>query len=158
MQPRIEKLSQSQFVGVKTRMSLADNKTATLWQRFMPRRKEVENVLGAELYSIEQYDSVGFFRNFSPMSEFTKWAAVEVDSLEIIPDGMEKLTIPEGKYAVFTYVGKPSDAQPTFQYIFSEWLPQSEYELDHRPHFAKMGAKYKGEDPTSEEEFWIPVT
>lgn len=157
MQPRIEKLSQSQFVGVKTRMSLADNKTATLWQRFMPRRREVENVLGAELYSIEQYDSVGFFRNFNPVAEFTKWAAVEVDSLETTPDGMEKLIIPEGKYAVFTYVGKPSDAQPTFQYIFSEWFPKSEYELDHRPHFAKMGAKYKGEDPTSEEEFWVPI-
>jgi hypothetical protein len=29
--------------------------------------------------------------------------------------------------------------------------------LNKRPHFAKMGEKYKNEDPDSEEELWIPI-
>jgi AraC family transcriptional regulator len=29
--------------------------------------------------------------------------------------------------------------------------------VDLRPHFALMGAKYKMNDSTSEEEIWIPI-
>jgi AraC family transcriptional regulator len=29
--------------------------------------------------------------------------------------------------------------------------------MDGRPYFALMGEKYKGEQPDSEEEFWVPV-
>jgi AraC family transcriptional regulator len=45
----------------------------------------------------------------------------------------------------------------TFEYIFRVWLPASEYLLDDRPHFEILGAKYKDNDPESEEEIWIPV-
>ena len=44
-----------------------------------------------------------------------------------------------------------------FQYIFSEWIPQSDYSVDDRPHFEVLGAKYKNNDPDSEEEIWIPI-
>ncbi|HLT33108.1 MAG TPA: GyrI-like domain-containing protein, partial [Aquaticitalea sp.] len=48
-----------------------------------------------------------------------------------------------------------SNLKFTYQYIYGQWIPNSEYELDDRPHFALMGEKYK--DPESEEEFWIPI-
>ncbi|MEP1984886.1 MAG: GyrI-like domain-containing protein, partial [Maribacter dokdonensis] len=38
-----------------------------------------------------------------------------------------------------------------------EWIPNSEYQLDGRPHFEVLGAKYKNNDPNSEEEVWIPI-
>jgi len=37
-------------------------------------------------------------------------------------------------------------------YIFSDWLPKSDYELDEKPHFEILGEKYKNDDPNSEEE------
>ncbi|EPE83362.1 GyrI-like small molecule binding domain protein [Leptospira noguchii str. 1993005606] len=40
-------------------------------------------------------------------------------------------------------------------YIFQEWLPNSGYKL--KPHFELLGSKYKNNDPTSEEEVWIPI-
>jgi len=40
--------------------------------------------------------------------------------------------------------------------MFNTWLPASEYVLGDGPHFAVMGKKYKGEDPDSEEELWMP--
>ncbi len=36
-------------------------------------------------------------------------------------------------------------------------LPNSEYELENRPHFEVLGEKYKNNDPNSEEEIWIPI-
>jgi len=36
-------------------------------------------------------------------------------------------------------------------------LPNSDYELDNRPHFEILGKKYKNNSADSEEEIWIPV-
>jgi AraC family transcriptional regulator len=70
---------------------------------------------------------------------------------------METLNSPRGLYAVFQYKGAASKGAETYQYIYGTWLPESDFLLDNRPHFAVMGEKYKNEDPDSEEEMWIPV-
>ena len=53
----------------------------------------------------------------------------------------------------------PTDStfQKTIQYIFLDWLPKSEFQVDHRPHFEKLGDKYNPTDPNSEEEVFIPI-
>lgn len=63
----------------------------------------------------------------------------------------------EGVFAVFSFKGKPSESRPFFEWVFQEWIPNSAYELDERPHIAVMGERYLGEDPASEEEIWIPL-
>jgi len=70
---------------------------------------------------------------------------------------MEFYIVPSGLYAVFIHTGAASTAPKTFEYIFETWLPNSEYLLDNRPHFEILGGKYKNEDPSSEEEIWIPI-
>ncbi len=122
----------------------------------MPRRNEIESTKGFELYSIEIYAPT-FFDDLNADSEFEKWAAVEVFDDRFVPDGMETIVIPEGLYIVFNHKGPGSTGAITYNYIFREWLPSSEFVLDSRPHFAMMGEKYKHEDPASEEEIWIPV-
>lgn len=138
-------------------MSFANNKTSKLWRNFSPRIKEIKNLTGSNRYSVELYPYTTFFENFDPEMEYEKWAAAAVSEFDTIPDGMEKLIVPKGLYAVFHYKGKPSEAQETFRFIFGLWLPHSEYKMDERPYFALMGEKYKGESPDSEEEFWIPI-
>lgn len=157
MQPTIKTLPETKLIGMRRTMSFANNQTQALWQGFMPRRKEIVNAIGSDLYSLEVYKDTQFFKNFNPEAEFEKWAAVAVSSHDNMPESMEALTVPAGDYAVFPYKGKGSDAAEFYRYIFTTWLPQSEYELDDRPHFALMGDKYKREDPESEEEIWIPV-
>lgn len=156
MQPRIENLTEKKFVGKKLQMSFADNKTLKLWQGFMPRRGNISNKIGTELYSIEVYPE-DFFENFDPAKEFEKWAAVKVSEFDKIPDDLEISTVPEGLYAVFIYKGKSSEAANFFQNIFGNWLPNSGFLLDARPHFAVMGEKYKNDSADSEEEIWIPI-
>lgn len=157
MEPQIETLQKLKLIGKKVNTSFTGNRTRELWQSFMPRRAEIENAIGSELYSVEIYNDTGFFKNFNPAKEFEKWAAVKVSDFNALPDEMDTLVIPEGLYAVFHYKGKPSEARATYQYIYANWIPNSEYDLDDRPHFAIMGEKYKGEDPDSEEELWIPI-
>jgi AraC family transcriptional regulator len=157
MNPRIEKIEETKLIGNRTKMSFVRNKTMELWQSFMPRRQDITNSLGAELYSVELYNDPTFFENFDPTREFEKWAAVKVKDFDNVPNDLDTLIIPSGAYVVIHYKGKPSEAQKVYQYIYGQWIPGSKYELDNRPHFALMGEKYKGEHPESEEEFWIPI-
>ena len=157
MSPIIKTLTEKKLIGKRIKMTMADNKTYELWSSFMPRRKEIKNTCTADLFSMQKYDASFDFKSFNPTIAFEKWAAVEVTDFNIIPEGMETHTLPGGLYAVFIHKGAASEGAKTFQYIFGTWLPNSTYLLDDRAHFEILGDKYKNEDPTSEEEVWIPI-
>ena len=157
MTPRIEVLGELKLVGLRMTMSISTNKTRELWQNFIRRRKDISNTVGSTLYSIQLYDE-SYFRTFNPHSSFEKLAATEVTNFDAVPAEMEAFTLPSGLYAVFLHKGAGATAPTTFNYIFSTWLPDSEYVLDNRPHFEVLGENYKNDDPESEEEIWIPIT
>jgi AraC family transcriptional regulator len=142
------------LVGKRLRMSLAINTTSDLWRSFMPQRGNVQNKISNALVSMRVYNDP--LRIGDVRQEFDKWAAVEVSGFENIPEGMESFVLIEGLYAVFNYKGLNTHER-IFVYISTEWLPNSNYQLDERPHFEILGSKYKNNDPESEEEIWIPV-
>ncbi|PXY38956.1 GyrI-like domain-containing protein [Flavobacterium cheongpyeongense] len=156
MEARIEILTQKKLIGKHVTMSFAENKTFQLWSSFMPNRKEIKNSMNTNLYSLEVFP-VGYFDYFDAKNTFEKWAAIEVSDFNEIPSDMDILVIPDGLYAVFVHVGPAIEGDKTYRYIFTEWLPSSEYRVDDRPHFAVMTEKYKKDDPDSQEEIWIPV-
>ena len=157
MTPKIKKVSNKKIIGKSLKMSLSNNKTVELWQSFMEKRHLIKKPVGTDLYSLQVYDESLDFKSFNPKTEFVKWAAVEVKGFETVPDIMEEFVLEGGLYAVFIHKGLASDFQKTFQYIFGQWLPNLEYELDKRPHFEVLGERYKNNDPSSEEEVWIPI-
>jgi AraC family transcriptional regulator len=154
MLPTIQLHPAIKLMGIPQEMSFSHDLSVSLWQRFMPRRHEIINKAGADLYSVQIYPA-GF--DFGLHTQFTKWATAPVKENCPIPEGMEVLVIPGGLYAVFTYQGIPANAAPFFKSIFTEWLPASDYVLDNRPHFEILGSLYKHNNPTSEETVWIPV-
>jgi len=154
-EPRIEQLSPKNLVGKHLHMSLANNRTAELWQSFMVDRKNIRNTIGTDLYSLQVYEPTLDFKEFNLHTEFEKYALIEVSDFNHIPEGMEAFTLEAGLYAVFIHRGL--NFQPTFQQIFYEWLPASDFVLDARPHFELLGEKYKNHSPDSEEEVWVPV-
>lgn len=156
MNARIENLIEKKLVGKTMTMSLANNKTTDLWKSFMQSRQQISVMLGSELYSLQVYDD-NYFKNFNVSAEFKKWALVEVPNFENIPSGMQPFTLPSGLYAVFLHKGGPAKGREVFQFIFGEWLPNSGYVLDQRPHFEILGDQYKNEHPDAEEEIWIPI-
>lgn len=157
MEHRIVRISPKKLIGKRLKMSLSNNRTFELWQSFMSNKKDINNSLATDLFSMQVFDASLDFKDFNQDTEFEKWAAVEVQDFNIIPNDMEPYTLPGGLYAVFVHKGAASAGHKTFQYIFGIWLPKSEYVLDNRPHFELLGEKYKNENPDSEEEVWIPV-
>lgn len=154
---KIENIKSKKLIGFSTSTSLSNDKTVEIWKKLMPRLKEIHNAVSADLFSLQVYEFESF-KNFTPFTEFKKYALVEVKDFESIPEEFKKFELPAGKYAVFLHKGTTQDFIQTTQYIFGEWLPKSEYQLDDRPHFELLGDNYKGhENPESEEEVWIPV-
>ncbi|WP_163409723.1 GyrI-like domain-containing protein [Flavobacterium ajazii] len=156
MEARIENLVEKKLIGKHITMSFTENRTFQLWSSFMPKRKEIQKTIDSNLYSLEVFP-VGHFNDFDPQNTFEKWAAVEVSDFSETPSGMEPLIIPNGLYAVFIHKGPATEAEKSYRFIFTEWLPNSEYNVDDRPHFAVMTENYKKDDPDSEEEIWIPI-
>jgi AraC family transcriptional regulator len=155
MVPEIVIVPERKLAGKRLVMNFAANRTAELWRSFMPVRHEINGV-GSELFSAAVYPD-GFFTRFDPTADFEKWATAAVSPTEIVPDGLETLVIPAGKYAVFHYKGSSEQAPDVFRYIFNEWLPGSGYQIDNRPHFEILGEKYKNADADSEEDIYIPI-
>ena len=137
-------------------MSFSNNRTFELFRSFMPERKAIKNTVNADIICMQSYPGVPDFAEMKQDMEFEKLAAVEVSDFNDVPTGMETYTMPGGLYAVFLHKGAATDLS-TFEYIFKTWLPNSKYELDQREHFEVLGEKYKNNDPTSEEDIWVPV-
>ncbi|MFZ0472636.1 MAG: GyrI-like domain-containing protein [Bacteroidales bacterium] len=156
MVPRIETLIAKKLIGKRMTMTFSNDKTFELWSSFMPLKKEINNVVNTDLFSLQIYPP-GFFDSFNPTMTFEKWAAVEVNDFNSVPGDFLTLNLPGGLYAIFPYKGLPAEAAGTFQFIFGTWIPNSGYSLDNRPHFEILGEKYKPDDPNSEEEIWIPI-
>lgn len=155
MTPRIVISKEKKLIGKQLIMSLSDDKTVELWKDFMPRRKEITNTVNKDLISMVVYNP-NHFLNFKPTNQFEKWATVEVSNFNNVPSEMETFTLPTGLYAVFDYKGLNTDSS-IYHYIFGEWINTSDYNIDTRPHFDVLGEKYKNNDPSSEEEIWIPI-
>ncbi|MEI6090998.1 MAG: GyrI-like domain-containing protein [bacterium] len=157
MTPRIERIAEKKLIGKRMKMSFADDKTYELFSGFMPNKKNIKNTVSTELFCLNVFQEKFEFNESISFKEFEKWAAVEVMDFNTIPDGMEPYVLKGGLYAVFIYKGLPQDFSSTAMFIYGNWIPNSEYELDDREHFYLMGDKYKNNDPSSEEEVWIPI-
>ncbi|MDI9319106.1 MAG: GyrI-like domain-containing protein [Phycisphaerales bacterium] len=157
MTPHIVTIKAKMLVGIHLEMSLSNNKTVELWQRFMPMRNTITNPVHTDLISLQDYGADFDFKDFSPHIFFKKWAALEVQNFNDVPQGMQAYTITGGLYAIFLYKGDPRSGASFFDYIFNTWLPRSAYCVDNRPHFEILGSRYKHNDPNSEEEVWIPI-
>jgi AraC family transcriptional regulator len=152
IEPVILNFEGAVLCGASEAMSLQTFTPWTLWPRVMPRLAQIRNRSSQDLISLRNFNGIPVF---GPQANpnFTYWGGVEVLEAN---KGFEHLEIPAGTYAVFHYKGLSSDST-IWRYIYSQWLPNSKWELDERPHFERLGSKYKNDDPTSEEDIYIPI-
>ncbi|WP_310590393.1 GyrI-like domain-containing protein [Dyadobacter sp. NIV53] len=157
MIPAIKTLPNKKLIGKRLTMSLINDKTPELWRIFMPRRKEIKNSLTSDLFCLQMYNQSFDGNQFNPDMLFGKWAAVEVLNFDMIPEDMETYTLTGGLYAVFIHKGAANTGAETFNYIFSTWLPASEYVLDNRPHFEIWEKNIKTTIRTRKKKFGFPL-
>ncbi|MBL0954771.1 MAG: GyrI-like domain-containing protein [Leptospira sp.] len=156
METKIVTIEQKYLVGKKLEMSLTNPFTPILWKSFQPIIPKILHRNSNELISLSVYPS-DYFQSFDPNAKFQKWAAVEVSKFSDFLPETEGFTLLSGLYAEFLYKGLPNEAGPFFHSIFTNWLPNSNFQLDNRPHFEVMGEKYKNDAPDSEELVYIPI-
>lgn len=157
-QPDIIDIPPVTLVGMHMPCSLAQDNTPILWKRFMPRRNEIPAVSNTHLYSVNMYGEAIAQHTFNPQTIFEKWAARAVTRVDTLPEEMYALHLSGGLYARFVHYGTHATFSKTLNGIFTQWLPASPFQLDHRPHFEVMTEKYLGlHHEDSEEEIWIPI-
>ena len=74
------------------------------------------------------------------------------------PNGMEKVSIPAGRYAVFTHKGHISDFPKTVYTIWNKSLPDHGLETRKAPDFEVYDSRFDVESGRGEVEVWIPIT
>lgn len=158
MNPKLVATEDILIIGMRADMSFQNinEETGKLARQFMPRRHEVKNRVGTHTFSLQNYNHFDF-KSLNPSITFEKWVGVEVSDASFFPEGMEVLTIPAGNYLVFDYQGSAHGFPAFWQQLHGDWLPNSEFELDNRPHFEKLPEGYNPMDSNAKEEVWVPV-
>lgn len=151
--PEIITIAPVNLVGISMPMSYLQNETQKLWQTFIPLSKQIQHKSSNEFYSLQLYPD-HFFKAFNPSQVFEKWALVPVTSIVELPPPCKSFILQGGLYAVFHHKGNDTSI---FQEIYSTWIPNSSYSIDNRPHFERLGDKYKNGHPESEEDIYIPI-
>jgi AraC family transcriptional regulator len=141
-------------VGMKIRTTVKENKIPELWDRFIPRMVELDEVavpectLGICLYEGEDFDE---------SESFSYLAGVIVKDDSIIPEGMIYHEIPKTTVAVFTHTGSLDKLSETYDYIYNEWLPLSEFELDNADEIEWYDSRFRFGEEDSQMDIHIPI-
>jgi len=147
------------LVGFKTSTKGGFFVIPRLWHKLHRVKNRIKNRVDLDyVVGINDYTNNSMFSEEHP--KFDYYAAVEVSKPEEIATEMTVLTLPAGKYAVFIYHGKAKDSmQPVMDYIYKEWFPQSNCQLNERARvdFIKYGEK-TDEKGDSRIEVWVPIS
>lgn len=158
MEYKIVKTNKILIVGLSATANFLNTNqiTGQLARQFMSRVGEVKHRKDNFKLSLHKYSNFNI-SEFNPNQTFKKWIGVEVDNLQSVPEQMETLTIDAGKYLVINFEGTITAFVNFWQDIHFNWLPNSEFEIDNRPHFERLGPDYNPNQAINKEEIWIPI-
>jgi AraC family transcriptional regulator len=84
-------------------------------------------------------------------------ACAEVNNTNEIPDGMEAVVIPAGRYAIFTHRGKLDTLEHTLRFIYGPWLLKSGAQLRDVPDLEIYDDRFNSDSDDSEFDICIPI-
>lgn len=136
-------------VGMKIVSEPMAEDISELWTKFIARMDELESVAVPEC-------SLGIC---TPLDDgkIEYMAACVVKDDSTIPAGMEVKLLPEQDVAVFTHVGSLENLADTYDYIYNQWLPDSDYEIASEPEIEWYDSRFKYDDPKSQMDIHIPI-
>ena len=149
MEPNIVKREAFKIVGLLYRGKNENQEIPQLWGQFGDRGKTIRHIIYAE-------EAYGVMDNFVKTSgEFDYVAAMAVERLEDIPEGMVGWEVSAQTYAVFPCtLPKIMEA---YNYASKEWLPESAYESAGRIEFELYGESFNPQDPSAEFYYYMPI-
>lgn len=160
MQPVFKVIEEKRVIGLGTKfistLSPDNNNQSVipaLWDQYVPR--------GHEIKSRISWADMGVC--FDPGQAKTHpdecfyIAGTEVKSTDVVPVGMMTMTIPAGRYAIFTHKGSLQKLPMTMKYIYGSWLPKSGEKLREAPDLEIYDQRFKPDSEDSELDVYIPV-
>ncbi len=146
---KIEKKPAFTVIGMSRKANMGDpeNIIPSLWQEYMSKHfSEVPPHYG--ITCCESAHSVSFSYTIGEDIKYVK----------NIPEGFEKIEIPELTWAVFPCTGSVTKVVPQIcKEIFCEWIPSSNYKISSSFSSIEM---YTSGDTSSDDyysEIWVPV-
>jgi AraC family transcriptional regulator len=115
-----------------------------LWDQFVPRLDEVQNVSELDV-------SYGVMASAGDSMDYMAGSPVR-EAIEL-PAGMTRWDIPEATYAVFE--STIPTIEKTFDYIFGAWLPASDYQHNSGPVLERYGETFSPDTPVVS--IYIPI-
>lgn len=160
MQPVFKMIDEKKVIGMGTKFISTlspDNNNQTvipaLWGKYVPRGQEINSrISDADL-------GVCFDpgKDKSHPDECFYIAGTEVKNTDQIPEGMMTMTVPAGRYAIFTHKGAIDKLRMTMKYIYGSWLPKSGEKLRDAPDLEIYDQRFKPDSENSELDIYIPV-
>lgn len=134
------------LVGMACEVTLGDvenRATICLSEQFMARKNEILN--GTKATTV--YGLSTDPENYNPESDkFEYFIGVEVSESGIVPEGMVARIVPGHEHVVFTFNGPSENAGKVHYYLYSTWLPTSQYELADLYNYEVYDERSKGPD------------
>jgi AraC family transcriptional regulator len=153
--PELIELPEKILVGISFFISddTEINDLSKEWARFINEAHTIKNKTIPECYYQMQYWSEnqelgGMF--FFTGTEVTQ--AIDVNPLFVVK------TVPKGKYLRFIHKGLANKVGYTYKYVYTQYLPDTDYKLTKPFNYEYYGVNYKGPcNEQSESEIYIPV-
>jgi AraC family transcriptional regulator len=139
MQPQFITKPAFAVVGLHRRATPKSPAIPALWDQFVPRMGEIP-------HQATEQASYGVMDNYDhAQGEFDYIAGNPVDKVGNLPAGMVRWEIPANTYAVFeTSIPKLGE---TFDFIYGQWLPTSDYQQTAGPYFERYGEDFRPDNP-----------
>ena len=116
----------------------------------MPRLAEIPRTVPGVCYGIVRQTP-------EKTDELDYLAAIEVDDVSWLPEGMVDFHLPSARYAKFAHRGHPQRVDQTVNYIYSSWLARSGMRHTYGADVEFYGAGYQQESEDSVLHYAIPV-
>lgn len=124
-----------------------------LWGRFVPQKASIPGRRGDVTFGFAQPNVPG--PDGTPVFVYT--AAVEVDSLDRVPEGLVGFTVPAATYARFTHTGPISGIGKTIDAIWGTWIPASALVPTRGLEFERYDERWDPATASGPVDIYIPV-
>ncbi len=157
MDPRIIEKEAFQVAGLAIRTSEEENRLNGTIASFWDRVRRDEAFWGQLQKIAIGSATLGLSTNFDGR-DFSYWIAREIAEGSVIPAGMQSVTIPAQRYAVFTAAGKfPRSVWETVDFIYNDWLKRPGHRRAGGPDFEWYDSRYNPATGLGEVDLYIPI-
>ena len=130
----------------------ADHSSAGIpaqWQRFAGFIGQLRAQVGTTTY--------GVCHNTDDEGNMDYLCAVQVGDFSALPPELSRLRIAPRRYAVFFHRGHVSAIRPTWNAIWNDWLPQSNYVAADAPLIERYDDRFDSQSGNGGLEIWLPI-